>query len=288
MEANRLDEWLSRGHHADMQWMTNHRDKRGDPTLLVEGARSVISVLQSYYVPHEGPTDPEIGRISRYAWGDDYHLRLKERLFSLLAWLQETAPQTEGRAFVDSAPVMDKAWAARAGLGWIGKHTNLISPSHGSWVFIGELIVTTELAADGPITDHCGSCTACLDACPTNAIVEPWIVDANRCISYTTIESRTPETNPDIATGHGNWIFGCDICQDVCPWNKFKTETSEERYYPRPGTLDTPLSSWLEMDPDSFSERFRRSAVKRTKHAGLERNVRIAAANAERERRSGG
>jgi len=286
-EAKRLDEWLSRGNHADMQWMTNHRDKRGDPTLLVEGARSVISVLQSYYVPHEGPTDPQIGRISRYAWGDDYHLRLKERLFALLEWLQMADPKTEGRAFVDSAPVMDKAWAARAGLGWIGKHTNLISPSHGSWVFIGELIVTTELEADGPMTDHCGSCTACLDACPTNAIVDPWVVDANRCISYTTIESRAPETNPDIASGHGNWIFGCDICQDVCPWNKFKTETSEEGYYPRPGTLDTPLSDWLTLDPDSFSERFRRSAVKRTKHAGLERNVRIAAENAERERRSG-
>jgi len=283
VEAKRLDEWLSNGHHADMQWMTNHREKRGDPTLLVEGARSVISVLQSYYVPEDGPVDPEIGRISRYAWGDDYHLRLKERLFSLLEWLQETAPETEGRAFVDSAPVMDKAWAARAGLGWIGKHSNLISPDHGSWVFIGELIVTTELEPDSPMMDHCGSCTACLDACPTNAIVDPWVVDANRCISYTTIESRAPETSPEIASGHGNWIFGCDICQDVCPWNKFRTETSETSYHPRPGTLDTPLSDWLQMDSDSFSERFRRSAVKRTKHAGLTRNIKIASENAANE-----
>jgi len=279
VEAERLNEWLDRGHQADMEWMSRHGAKRTDPTLLVEGARSIISVLQSYYTPHEAVNDPAIGRISRYAWGDDYHLKLKERLFALLEWLQETVPGTEGRAFVDSAPVMDKAWAARAGLGWIGKHSNLISREHGSWVFIGELVVTTAIEPDGPVTDHCGSCTACIDACPTNAITQPYVVDANRCISYTTIEFRGERPPDDISSGHGNWIFGCDVCQEVCPWNKFRTETSESAYEPRPGVLDTPLEEWRQLDQEAFSSRFRRSAVKRTKLKGFQRNVDIALSN---------
>lgn len=281
LEAERLEEWLGRGYQADMAWMAHHGSKRTDPTLLVEGARSVVSVLQSYYTPHEASSDPSVGRISRYAWGDDYHLRLKERLFALLEWLQEAVPGTEGRAFVDSAPVMDKAWAARAGLGWIGKHSNLISQEHGSWTFIGELVVTAEIAADQPVADHCGSCTACIDACPTNAIAEPYVVDANRCISYSTIEYRGEQTPPEIADDHGNWIFGCDICQEVCPWNKFRTLTSEPGYYPRDGVLDTPLIEWKAMDQETFSARFRRSAVKRTKLTGLQRNVDVALANTQ-------
>ncbi len=278
-EAQRLEEWLGRGFHADMEWMHSHGPKRTDPTLLVEGARSVVSVLQSYYTPYEPKTSPEVGRISRYAWGDDYHLRLKERLFALLEWLQETVPGTEGRAFVDSAPVMDKAWAARAGLGWIGKHSNLISRELGSWTFIGELVVTAEIAPDKPIADHCGSCMACIDACPTQAIVEPYVVDANRCISYTTIEFRGDDIPNDIAKDHGNWIFGCDICQEVCPWNKFRTETTEPAYEPRSGVLDTPLDEWMSLDQEAFSARFRRSPVKRTKLAGFKRNVEIATRN---------
>lgn len=278
-EAHRLEEWLGRGYHADMEWMHHHGPKRTDPTLLVEGARSVISVLQSYYVPCEGPTDPDIGRISRYAWGDDYHLRLKDRLFALLEWIQAVLPGTEGRAFVDSAPVMDKAWAARAGLGWIGKHSNLISREHGSWTFIGELVVTADLAPDVPIADHCGSCTACLDACPTSAIVEPYVVDANRCISYTTIEFKGAEIDPNVARDHGNWIFGCDVCQEVCPWNKFRTDTSEPAYLPRPGVLDTTLDEWAVMDQEAFSARFRKSPVKRTKLDGFRRNVDLARNN---------
>ncbi|MGB1049507.1 MAG: tRNA epoxyqueuosine(34) reductase QueG [Rhodothermales bacterium] len=282
-EARRLDEWLARGYDADMAWMAHHGPKRTDPTLLVDGAKSVVSVLQSYYTPHEASRDPETGRISRYAWGDDYHLRLKERLFALLSWLQETVPGTQGRAFVDSAPIMDKAWAARAGLGWIGKHSNLISPDHGSWTFIGELVVTAEIAPDQPITDHCGTCTACIDACPTSAIVEPYVIDANRCISYTTIEYRGDRIPKDTAGGHGNWIFGCDICQDVCPWNKFRTLTSEAGYAPREGVLDTSLMEWKELDQETFSARFRRSAVKRTKLSGFQRNVDVALKNLNAE-----
>lgn len=278
-EARRLDAWLTRGYQADMAWMSAHGAKRTDPTLLVEGARAVVSVLQSYYTPYEASTDPSIGRISRYAWGDDYHLRLKDRLFALLAWIQEVLPGTEGRAFVDSAPVMDKAWAARAGLGWIGKHSNLISRQHGSWTFIGELVITAELAPDTPISDHCGSCTACIDACPTGAIVEPYVVDAQRCISWTTIENRAPDIAPAVGSSQGNWIFGCDVCQDVCPWNKFRTLTSEPAYHPRDGVLDTPLDTWAGMDQESFSAAFRRSPVKRTKLDGFLRNVDVAQRN---------
>lgn len=279
VEARRLQEWLSRGYQADMTWMSAHGAKRTDPTLLVEGAKSVVSVLQSYYTPYEASTDPSVGRISRYAWGDDYHLRLKDRLFALLAWIQDVIPGTEGRAFVDSAPVMDKAWAARAGLGWIGKHSNLISREHGSWTFIGELVINVDLAADRPVADHCGSCTACIDACPTAAIVEPYVVDANRCISWTTIENRAPVIDPDVGAKQGNWVFGCDICQEVCPWNKFRTHTSEPAYQPRDGVLDTALDTWSEMDQETFSARFRRSAVKRTKLDGFRRNVEVARQN---------
>jgi len=280
-EAERLKEWLSLGHHASMRWMENHLEKRVDPTVLVEGARSVISVLQSYYNPIEPPDDPAIGRISRYAWGDDYHLVLKERLSELMEWLSEETGGVNGRMFVDSAPVMDKAWAARAGLGWIGKHSNLISPEHGSWTFIGELIVDVELVPDEPILDHCGSCTQCIDACPTEAIVAPYVVDSNRCISYSTIEHRGSDIDPALSNAHGNWIFGCDVCQEVCPWNKFRTDTSESRYAPREGMLNTSLDTWKELNQEEFSSRFSKSAVKRTKLEGFSRNVTFAHENAE-------
>ncbi|MDA1028980.1 MAG: tRNA epoxyqueuosine(34) reductase QueG [Bacteroidetes bacterium] len=279
-EKSRIEEWLGRGNHATMGWMENHLEKRVDPRKLVDGARSVISVIQSYYHPFEAVQDPSVGRISRYAWGEDYHLVMKEKLRALLEWLDHRYGGVNGRAFVDSAPMMDKVWAARSGLGWIGKHSNLISEDHGSWFFIGELVVDIELEPDRPVLDHCGSCTRCLDACPTGAIYEPYVVDANLCISYSTIEHRGADILPEITKDHGSWIFGCDICQEVCPWNKFKTESQEARYLPRDGVLDTELEVWGNLTQDEFSTRFRKSAIKRTKLEGFIRNVQYAQKNA--------
>ena len=282
-EARRLETWLSDERYASMEWMTGHFEKRIDPRRLVPGAKTIISVLHSYHQEAARPSDdPSKGKISRYAVGDDYHLVMKDRLFELFECLREEVGAVEGRAFVDSAPVMDKAWARRSGLGWIGKHTNLISRNAGSWFFIGELIVDAELPPDTPTGDYCGSCTRCIDACPTDAIHRPWSVDASRCISYTTIEHRGDDVDPTIRALHGNWIFGCDICQEVCPWNKFAKETREPRYAVRPGTTDTDLDSWLELDLDAFRDRFRKSAIKRTKWEGFRRNVRYAVENHER------
>ncbi|MEZ4703008.1 MAG: tRNA epoxyqueuosine(34) reductase QueG [Rhodothermales bacterium] len=275
-EALRLEQWLTEGRHGTMGWMANHFDKRVDPRRLVDGAQTVISVLHNYYQPAEHPPDPDIGRISRYAWGDDYHEVLKEKLLELYAWLDDEAGGISGRAFVDSAPVMDKAWARRAGLGWMGKHTNLISRTLGSYFFIGELIVDVPLEPDGPIPDHCGSCTRCIDACPTDAIYQPYAVDANRCIAYLTIEHREDDIPPALQQQLGNWIFGCDICQDVCPWNKFRKPTREPRYAPREGIVDTELQEWIELDIEAFRQRFRKNPVKRTKFEGFIRNVRMA------------
>ncbi|QXD13996.1 tRNA epoxyqueuosine(34) reductase QueG [Rhodocaloribacter litoris] len=279
-EARRLEQWLARGYHGTMYWMERHFDKRTDPRRLVDGARSVISVLHNYYQPVEQPQRPTAGKISRYAWGDDYHEVMKEKLYRLYAWLDEQAGGIHGRAFVDSAPVMDKAWARRSGLGWIGKHTNLINRSLGSYFFLGELIVDVPLPPDGPVPDYCGTCTRCLDACPTDAIVQPYVVDANRCISYLTIEHRGDDIPEDLRPGMGTWIFGCDVCQDVCPWNKFKRPASEPRYAPRPGLTDTELREWVELDLEEFRRRFRKSPVKRAKLEGFLRNVRIALENA--------
>lgn len=280
-ESRRLEDWLLAGRHGSMSWMEGHFEKRTNPKLLVDGARSVVSVLHNYYHSYQSSDDPNIGRISRYAWGDDYHDVMKRKLRSLLSWLDEEAGGVKGRVFVDSAPVLDKAWAARAGLGWIGKHSNLISTEIGSWFFIGELIVDLPLDPDEPIADHCGTCTLCIDACPTDAIVEPYVVDANRCISYLTIEHREDDVAQDLRDEMGNWIFGCDICQDVCPWNKFRRTSGETAYRPREGTLDTTLSEWAEIDEASFRSRFKSSPVKRPKWEGFVRNVRYALANAE-------
>ncbi len=273
-EAARLERWLLDGLHASMGWMENHFEKRVDPRRLVEGAQTVISVLHVYHQGGEQPADPEIGRISRYAWGDDYHEVMKEKLFRLYAWLDAEAGGISGRAFVDSAPVMDKAWAARSGLGWQGKHTNLINRNLGSYFFIGELIVDVPLSPDGPTGDYCGRCTRCIDACPTGAIYRPYAVDANRCISYLTIENREAHI-PEGYAPH-SWIFGCDICQDVCPWNKFRKTTREGRYLPREGVTDTRLEEWLEIDLEAFRERFRNTPVKRARYEGFLRNVRAA------------
>lgn len=283
-EACRLEQWLLGGRHATMGWMENHFEKRVDPRRLVDGAQSVISVIHNYYHPPTSRSDepPGIAKISRYAWGDDYHLVMKEKLFALFHWLDERLGGVNGRVFVDSAPVLDKAWAQRSGLGWIGKHSNLLNRSHGSYFFIGELIVDAAFDYDDRAVDYCGSCTRCIDACPTDAIYQPYVVDANRCISYWTIEHRGNDIPSDLSTNFDGWIFGCDICQEVCPWNKYKKPSREPRYYPRPGVTDTDVKSWMELDLEEFRRRFRKSPVKRAKFEGFRRNVRIAVRNASR------
>ena len=275
-EARRLEQWLMEGRHGTMDWMGRNFDKRVDPRKLVEGAKSVISVIHNYYQPIQHPEGEHIGKISRYAWGDDYHDVMKERLYRLFEWMQAHIGEVAGRAFVDSAPVLDKAWAKRSGLGWIGKHSNLINRSLGSFFFIGELIVDLSLEYDGPIPDFCGSCTRCIDACPTDAIYQPYVVDANRCISYLTIEHREDDVPVDLQQKLDNWVFGCDVCQDVCPWNKYKQPTREERYQPREGMVDTTLETWMELDLEAFRRQFRKNPVKRTKFDGFKRNVRMA------------
>ena len=275
-EAQKLETWLNQGRHGTMAWMERNFDKRIDPRKLVEGAQSVISVLHNYYQPFPHPADQAVGKISRYAWGDDYHDVMKERLYMLFNWIEEQVGEIHGRAFVDSAPVLDKAWAKRSGLGWVGKHTNLINRSLGSFFFIGELIIDIPLQADGPIPDYCGSCTRCIDACPTDAIYQPYAVDANRCISYITIEHREDDIDADLQQSLDNWIFGCDVCQDVCPWNKFKRPSQELRYAPRAGMVDTRMEEWLEIDLEAFRKQFRKNPVKRTKFEGFKRNVRMA------------
>lgn len=279
-EARDLEAWLSQDRHATMGWMANHFEKRVDPRALVPGAKSVVSVFVSYWQP-EYQHAPHALKVSRYAWGDDYHGVLKEKLAELFDWLDTETGGAGGRAFTDSAPVMDKAWAERAGLGWRAKNTNLISPSHGSFVFLGELIVDVDLAPDDPFTaDHCGSCTRCLDACPTGALDAPYQIDGGRCISYWTIEHRGDDVPADLASQFGTWMFGCDICQDVCPWTKFSKPTRDARFLPRESMADASVA-WTELDIDAFRERFRASALKRSKLEGILRNVRIAEANAD-------
>jgi epoxyqueuosine reductase len=280
-EARRLEQWLLEGRQGTMDWMADNFDKRIDPTELVDDAASVISVLHNYYQPIDPPGDPETGKISRYAWGDDYHDVMKEKLYLLYRWLQdEVGAEINGRVFVDSAPVMDKAWAKRSGLGWQGKHSNLLNREMGSFFFLGELIVSVPLATDGPMPDYCGSCTRCIDACPTDAIYEPYAVDASRCISYLTIEHGADDVPDELAAGMGNWIFGCDICQDVCPWNKFAMATDEPRYLPEGnGRPDTELREWAELNLDAFEKRFAESPVTRATFEGFQRNVRTALDN---------
>ncbi len=281
-EARRLEQWLLGDRQASMGWMENHFEKRVDPRRLVDGAQSVISVIHNYYQPVQAASLSRVGKISRYAWGDDYHLVMKEKLFALFNWLDARVGGVHGRAFVDSAPVLDKAWAQRSGLGWIGKHSNLLNRTLGSFFFIGELIVDVPLDYDQRGDDYCGSCTRCIDACPTDAIYRPYVVDANRCISYWTIEHRGDDLPSDLSAGFDNWIFGCDVCQDVCPWNKYKRPTRESRYGPRPGMTDSELESWMEIDLEEFRRRFRNNPVKRATFAGFKRNVRNAMANASR------
>lgn len=276
-ESAHLHEWLSRGFYGDMAWMAREPEKRADPRILFPEARSMIVVALNYFTPHEHDDDLAKGKISRYAWGDDYHDVLKGKLGSLLDWIKLEQPDAEGKICVDTAPVMDKAWAVRAGLGWIGKHSNLITKEFGSWVFLGEILLNLELDYDTDVVeDHCGTCTACLDGCPTAAIVEPYVVDSRKCISYATIELRDESLPQEIAENLNGWLYGCDICQDVCPWNRFEKPTEETRFEPRNDERSIPLSSIDSLTTEKYAERFRKSAIKRTKLSGLKRNARAA------------
>jgi epoxyqueuosine reductase len=269
-EAPRLEKWLNQNRHGEMQYMENHFDKRLDPTKLVEGSKSVISLLLNYY-PSE-KQNPDSYKISKYAYGMDYHFVIKDKLKSLLQFIQEEIGEVYGRAFVDSAPVLDKAWAARSGLGWMGKHSNLLTQQVGSFYFIAELIVDLELEYDTPVTDHCGTCTACIDACPTEAIVEPYVVDGSKCISYFTIELKN-EIPSEFHGKFDEWMFGCDVCQDVCPWNRFSKPHNEPLFNPSPELLSFTKKDWEEITEDVFKKIFKDSAVKRTKLSGLKRNI---------------
>lgn len=271
-EASRLENWLNRHMHGQMSYMENHFDKRLDPRLLVPGAKSVVSLLYNYYpakkILHQ---DNEL-KISKYAYGTDYHFVIKDKLKSLLDALRQEIGDIDGRVFVDSAPVMDKAWAARSGAGWLGKHTNIINRKLGSFFFIAELIIDLDLEPDAPTKDYCGTCTRCIDACPTDAIVEPYVVDGSKCISYLTIELK--DKIPDEFAGKmDNWIFGCDVCQDVCPWNRFATPHREPAFEPHPQLEYMKTSDWQELTEELFNELFKKSAVKRTKLTGIQRNV---------------
>ncbi len=269
-EAPRLEKWLNQNRHGEMQYMENHFDKRLDPTKLVEGSKSVISLLLNYFPSEQ--QNPESYKISKYAYGTDYHFVIKDKLKSLLHFIQEEIGEVHGRAFVDSAPVLDKAWAAKSGLGWIGKHSNLLTQQVGSFYFIAELIVDLDLEYDTPVTDHCGTCTACIDACPTQAIVEPYVVDGSKCISYFTIELKN-EIPGEFQGKFDEWMFGCDVCQDVCPWNRFSKPHREPLFDPNPELLSFTKKDWEEITEDVFKKVFQKSAVKRTKLSGLKRNI---------------
>lgn len=271
-EAPRLEKWLKNNGHGEMRYMENHFDKRLNPRKLVEGSKSVISLLLNYYPSEAQNTDSF--KISKYAYGTDYHFVIKDKLKSLLHFIQDEIGEVHGRAFVDSAPVLDKAWAAKSGLGWIGKHSNLLSQQVGSFYFIAELIIDLDLEYDAVTTDHCGSCTACIDACPTEAITEPYVVDGSKCISYFTIELK--ENIPTEFKGKmDDWIFGCDVCQDVCPWNRFSKPHNEPLFNPHPELLSMTKKDWEEITEETFKKVFKKSPVKRTKFSGLNRNIKF-------------
>lgn len=277
-EAPQLEAWLKKNYHGKMSYMENHFDKRLDPRLLVDGAKSVVTLLLSY-ATEEKQTDPESPKLSKYAYGKDYHYVIKDKLKSLMQSIHEHIGEVGGRVFVDSAPVMDKAWAKRSGAGWMGKNTNLIQPKTGSFFFIAELIIDLELEADGPIKDYCGTCTKCIDACPTDAIVEPYVVDGSKCISYLTIELKDALLPEQFRMQMDNWMFGCDICQDVCPWNRFAKQHHEPAFQPHPKLLSLNKADWHDLSEEVFQELFRHSAVKRTKFQGLQRNLNFLKAN---------
>ena len=271
-EAPRLEAWLKNGMQGEMAYMENHFDKRLDPRKLVHGAKSVISLLYNYYP--EQTLNQSKYKISKYAYGRDYHYVIKDLLKTLMARIHERVGEVGGRVFVDSAPVLDKAWAVRSGLGWMGKHTNVLTQQVGSFYFIAELILDLELIYDTPVTDHCGQCTACIDACPTQAIVEPYIVDGSKCISYFTIELKDALPS-DYKGMFDDWMFGCDVCQDVCPWNRFSKPHNQPLFNPSERLRQMDAPEWEDITESLFSELFSKSAVKRTKYEGLKRNIRF-------------
>ena len=272
-EAPRLETWLNKGYHGEMKYMENHFDKRLNPTLLVDGAKSVISLSYNYF-PKVKIDEINNFKISKYAYGEDYHEVIKDILKNMVAELQEEIGEFGFRVFVDSAPVLEKAWARKSGLGWVGKNANLITKKHGSFYFLAEIICDLELDYDLAVTDHCGSCRACIDACPTQAIVSDRIVDGSKCISYATIELKNEI--PDYFNGKmDDWIFGCDVCQDVCPWNRFSAPTLQEKFAPNFQKLNFRKNEWKELTQELFSEIFKKSAVKRTKFSGLMRNINL-------------
>lgn len=273
-EREHLENWLDQNFHGEMRWMEREPEKRADPKLLFPEAESIIVVALNYFTPHEHEENPDKGKVSRYAWGDDYHDVLKEKLRELLSFIKSIDETADGKICVDTAPIMDKAWAVRAGLGWLGKHSNVITKEYGSWIFIGEILLNLELEYETKIIeDHCGTCTACLDACPTNAIVAPYIVDSKACLSYATIELRGDELPSEISENLNGWLYGCDICQDVCPWNRFEKPTEESRFEPRKDNVSPDLDKIISLSHDEYVEKFRRSAMKRTKLNGLKRNA---------------
>jgi epoxyqueuosine reductase len=271
-EAPRLESWLNKNMHGEMTYMENHFDKRLDPRLLVDGAKSVISLGINYYTDQR-QDDSSAPKISKYAYGIDYHTVIKDKLKQLLQIINEEIGEVGGRAFVDSAPVLDKAWARKAGMGWIGKNSNLLNKKAGSFFFLAELIIDLELEYDiAPTADHCGTCTNCIDACPTDAIVGPYVVDGSRCISYLTIELKN-EIPQEFKGKMDNWMFGCDVCQDVCPWNRFSVLNTEPAFTPHPELLHLKKDDWQDITQDIFQKVFKNSAVKRTKFSGLQRNI---------------
>jgi len=271
-EAPRLEAWLNKGMQGQMRYMENHFDKRLDPRLLVDGARSVVSLLLNYFPGEERQPAAQTVKVSKYAYGTDYHFVIKEKCKTFIELLKKEIGDINGRCFVDSAPVLDKAWAQKSGLGWIGKNANLINKDGGSFFFVAELILDIELEYDGPIKDFCGTCTKCIDACPTQAIVDPYVVDGSKCISYFTIELK--ENIPNDHKGKfDNWAFGCDICQDVCPWNRFSKAHNEPLFNDQSGFLKWDEKQWREISEEVFAKTFKNSAVKRTGYKGLKRNI---------------
>ena len=269
-EAPRLEKWLANEMQGKMSYMENHFDKRLDPTILVPDSKSVISLIFNYYPKKTQIKDTY--KISKYAYGIDYHIVIKNKLKLFLEFIQQEIGEVHGRVFVDSAPVLDKVWAAKSGLGWIGKHSNLLTKQFGSFYFIAEIIIDLELEYDFPVTDHCGTCTACIDACPTEAIVDPYKVDGSKCISYFTIELKN-EIPSNVQGQFDDWMFGCDICQDVCPWNRYSKSHNEPLFNPKPELLSMSKKDWDEITEDVFKKVFYKSAVKRTKFSGLKRNI---------------
>jgi len=277
--TNRLDSWLQKGYHSTMRWMEKRADERGNIGKYYPEAKSVVSLGLNYFTGNASSRS-DVGKISNYAWGDDYHDLIKSRLYNLLSEIKSKYPKINGIACVDTSPIMEKDWAQKAGLGWIGKHTNLITRDYGSWIFLGELILDIELKYDKPFNDDlCGTCTACLDACPTNAFPEPYVLDSNKCISYLTIEHRD-DLPIELENKLSGWIYGCDICQEVCPWNiTFSQLSNEKTFEPRENLQERPISKWKKLNKEDFRILFNKSAVKRTKFIGLKRNIDLVSKN---------